>query len=178
MKAAHLPIETVALAYNILADLKSDTPCLKRQDSAGPLTVDLVEDVDDGKTKAELFQQPELFVLASLQIATSFMNDQPMKLSSWIDTVAGNSFSLAELKQMNAQIFASLEWHLYKLAQPECVDATLAKFRADRSELEVPEQTRFRPAVSVPELRLDGKVLIEYSLPTPMSPHAFPDFFK
>lgn len=124
LRAAALPIETAALAFNILSALQAPGPNLWRRD--------FTTSRDQADTiYFKRIQCPELIILSSLQISSSFMNDQPLKLSSWVEKVAQNSFTKDDLTTMDAHIFDRIEWQLYRLAQPSAIDATLAEFKTD-----------------------------------------------
>lgn len=167
VKTAQLPASTIALAYNILNELKAPSSH-KRHDSAGPELLEETTNFQRNDDAPRLTLQPELFVLAALQVASSFMIDQPIRMSTWVVEIANNAFTRDELSAMNAHVLSSVEWRLQYLATPFAIDNAMQKLQCSGYSM-APSRQRLRKDrhMRVPELLLDGKTIIEHGLLSP-----------
>ncbi|KAK6432929.1 hypothetical protein LTR95_010895 [Oleoguttula sp. CCFEE 5521] len=132
---AHMPIEIVALSFNILSKLLHKPPpssdSALEQPSAGPL------------------------ITATLSIAAIFTSDHPPPTSYWVTHVSRPPVVAKDLDRLELQILEALDWRLLQLSRPESIARTLWRFELRR---ETPEVVDLCVDESAGVCRADGQL--------------------
>jgi hypothetical protein len=124
---SRVPMETVALAYNILAQpAVAAMHCWHSNPTA----------FASGHMQSKIMQmhgpesdascQRALVILSALSVAVSFTEDHSRNLFHWSRQVAGGIFSTEQISTMNRIVLAKLEWSIHPLAAPVAIEAALA----------------------------------------------------
>jgi hypothetical protein len=121
---AQLASETIAIAYNILSHPRiieshcwhGDSPSSEQTAIHGP--------------QSDASCQRALVILSALSLAVSLVEDCPRGISYWVQRVAEDAFSAAQLSASNRLVLAKLEWSLNPLATPLAIAAALETLSA------------------------------------------------
>lgn len=156
---ARLPLETLALAYNILDHLNPDTLALSHIRAAGLFS--------------KSARQTLLVTLSALYLGASTFDDVSQTLSCWSRDVAEGSCTARELESTNQTLLANLDWRLHPLTSADKLASAIDRLQgipiASEAIINVLPPTP--PCVKPMLLRLDSNVTkIQHGLPTPTSP--------
>jgi hypothetical protein len=123
---SRVPMETVALAYNILSQ-----PTVAALHCWHSNLVAFAS----GHMQSKIMQmhgpesdascQRALIILSALSVAVSFTEDHSRNLFHWSRQVAGGIFSTEQISTMNRIVLAKLEWSIHPLAAPMAIEAAL-----------------------------------------------------
>lgn len=117
---SRVPIETVALTYNILSQpAVAAMHCWHGNPTAFAKIMQIHGPDSDGSC------QRALVILSALNVAVSYTEDSPRTLFHWSRQVAGNIFSTEQISAMNRMLLAKLDWSIHPLAAPKAIEAAL-----------------------------------------------------
>jgi hypothetical protein len=123
---SRVPMETVALAYNILSQpTVAAMHCWHSNPVAfasGHMQSKIME-MHGPESDASC--QRALVILSALSVAVSFTEDHPRNLFHWSRQVAGGIFSTEQISTMNRIVLAKLDWSIHSLAAPMAIEAAL-----------------------------------------------------
>ena len=123
---SQLPLETVAIAYNILA-----SPRVTALHCGHVCPQDLAhqsirkEMTDIHGLEADASCQRALVILVALSIAVSFSEDCPRSVLYWSRHVGQEAFSAGQIGAMSRVLLAHLDWQIHSLAAPGPVKAAM-----------------------------------------------------
>ncbi|KAK6435664.1 hypothetical protein LTR95_008148 [Oleoguttula sp. CCFEE 5521] len=109
---AHMPIEIVALALNILSTFLYEPSRLSDSVSSPLLTGPLIT--------------------ATLSIASIFTSDYPPPTSYWATQVCHPPTATNDLHRLELKVLDALDWHLLSLSRPEAIAMALRQFERRR----------------------------------------------
>ncbi|KAG9590630.1 hypothetical protein KCU97_g7388, partial [Aureobasidium melanogenum] len=116
-----VPMETVALTYNILSQpAVAAMHCWHGNPTAFAKIMQIHGPESDGSC------QRALVILSALNVAVSFTEDHPRNLFYWSRQVAGGIFSTEQISAINRILLAKLDWSIHPLAAPKAIEAALA----------------------------------------------------
>lgn len=121
LSKSRVPIETVALTYNILSQpAVAAMHCWHGNPTAFANIMQIHGPESDGSC------QRALIILSALTVAVSFTEDCPRTLFHWSRHVSEGIFSTEQISAMNRILLAKLDWSIHLLAAPKAIEAALA----------------------------------------------------
>lgn len=124
---SRLPVETIAIAYNILSH-PSILPlhCWHGDSSAFASERLQSKMLTIHGPESDPSCQRALIILAALSVAVSYTEDCPRSLFYWSRQVAERAFSTEQIGSMSRLLLAQLEWQLHPLGVPAAVELGVA----------------------------------------------------
>ena len=104
MFRAQLPPELLALAFNIVTELRHRSPSLLSCSSSA------------------------LVLVAVLNLAARYTIDHPPKLVEWSKNVCNCRWTSAEIDRMGLQILSAVDWRLHGFSSPSAIQQITARF--------------------------------------------------
>ncbi|GAB7349012.1 hypothetical protein MBLNU459_g7985t1 [Dothideomycetes sp. NU459] len=124
---SRLPVETIAIAYNILAHSSiASLHCWHNSSSSFEHEHVQSKMLAIHGSESDPSCQRALIILAALSVAVSYTEDCPRSLFYWSRQVSERSFSTEQISMMSRLLLAQLEWQLHPLGAPAAVDAGVA----------------------------------------------------
>jgi len=176
LENAQLPLETVAIAYNILSSPRvASLHCWHDGMSApqGEHIRDKMLEIHGPEADASC--QRALIILSSLSLAASFSEDRPRNTSYWSRQVGELAFSTEQINAMSRILLAQLDWQIHSLAAPIHVDAAISALST--IAVKANKTTSVTPSCLVNasmKLLIGPYTTIEHGL---ITPEASPDCF-
>jgi len=117
LEAAHLPLESLTLTYNILVELSKPTSTLIRNDScsAGEYLIE----------EEKMICRSELLLLASLQLAASLRDNRNSPWTHWNHDSLPQNIDSEELWRASAELYERVAKRLPAMASQEAHFSTL-----------------------------------------------------
>ena len=127
LENAQLPLETVAIAYNILSSQRvASLQCW--HNGMSPLQAERGRDkmLEVHGPEADASCQRALIILSSLSLAASFSEDRPRNTAYWSRQVGELAFSTEQINAMSRILLAQLDWQIHSLAASIHVDSAIS----------------------------------------------------
>lgn len=127
LERTYLPIETIALAYNILEEQKASDNLHKRHDSAGgPLSMAAIS---SGKKECSA----EMKLLVSFQLAACYVDKSAGAWNCWAELASEYAGNSEELWNASADMLERMGWRMCLFASPVSIDSALHTLEVKQS---------------------------------------------
>lgn len=162
---SRVPMETVALAYNILSQPSITAMHCWHSD---PTVLTSMAHIHGPESDPSC--QRALVILSALSVAVSFTEDSSRNLFHWSRQVAEGIFSTEQISSMNRMVLAKLEWQIHPLAAPAAIAVAMQHLAGSGCIA----QNKFTPLTSMIldedaslKLYLGPQTKIQHGLATP-----------
>lgn len=123
---SRVPMETVALVYNILSQPAVAAIHCWHGNSVSSTSAQMQSKMMQiHGPESDASCQRALVILSALSVAVSFTEDNSRNLFHWSRQVAEGIFSTEQISSMNRIVLAKLEWSIHPLSAPMAIDAAL-----------------------------------------------------
>ncbi|KAI4716786.1 hypothetical protein E4T48_07031 [Aureobasidium sp. EXF-10727] len=167
---SRVPMETVALAYNILSQPAVAAMHCWHGNPAAFASGQMSKIMQIHGPESDASCQRALVILSALNVAVSFTEDNPRSLFHWSRQVAEGIFSTEQINAMSRIVLAQLEWSIHPLTAPVAIETALSALSSP-GVVTHDKHSSFTPLIVDEEdslrLILGPQTVIQHGLVTP-----------
>lgn len=170
LERSQLPLENIAVAYNILASPSiSSLHCWHGARYGFACDSMRAKMIAVHGPEADASCQRALIILSALSVAVSFTEDSPRSSFYWSRQVAQGAFSTEQIGAMNRLLLAQLNWQIHPLAAPSLVRSAIVALSQSVEKSTIHHNTP--PSFEDKPFRLliNPHTTIQYGLTTPIA---------